>query len=181
MPAVTRPLPGEYAPYHEDYIGLVGTGEIITLLTDQIEKTKEILGAVPSEYSSFRYEDGKWTISEVVGHLIDTERVMAFRALAFARGDRYDIPGVDQDQYVAESAYRNCRIPDLVLEFEALRVSTTSFFANLESDKWMRGGNASGQFVTVRALAYIIAGHELHHIEVLRQRYLDSPEFALKD
>lgn len=176
-----RPLPGEYSPYYGDYIKLVGSGDIVTVLANQIKTTREVLDAIPSRFSSFSYAEGKWSISEVVGHLIDTERVMAYRALAFARGDKHDLPNMDQDQYVAESSYRSCKIADLTAEFESLRIANVRFFANLETDKWSRGGNASGQFVTVRALAFIIAGHELHHMAVLKERYLAAPEFGLKD
>lgn len=181
MSTGTRPQPDEHSAYYHNYIKLVGNGEIVTVLANQFKATINLLNSIPPESSSFSYENGKWTIGEVVGHLIDTERVMAYRALSFARGDKYDLPDMDQDQYVAESAYADCKVADLTPEFEAVRLATISLFANLESDKWSRGGNASGQFVTVRALAYIIAGHELHHLAILKERYLNSPDFGITD
>ena len=169
-----RPASGEYAEYYDGYISLVEGSEVIKQLSLQLPDTLAELKSVPENEANYRYAEGKWTIKEVVGHLIDTERVMAFRALSFARGDESEIAGMDQDQYVEQGAYADCDYRSLIEEFANLRMANIAFFRNLPAEAWSRGGRASENFVTVRALAYIIAGHELHHLKVLKEKYFDD-------
>lgn len=167
-----KPGENEYAEFYRGYVSLVGDGPITDILIRQIHETANVLKGVPKEMSSFRYSEEKWSVAEVLGHLIDTERVMAYRALSFARGDRREIAGMDQDRYASNSCYDECEFAELIEEFEALRRANILFFEHLSEDSWDREGIASGHPVTVRALAYIIAGHELHHMNVLEERYL---------
>ena len=166
-----KPQTEEYSDYYGGYIELV-EGGVLEALESQIEDSMRILRKIQDNKADFRYEEGKWSIKEVVGHLVDTERVMAFRALSFARGDTSQIAGMDQDQYVSEARYDQCELSGLLSEFESLRKANVLFFRALPQEAWSRSGIASGNHVSVRALAYIIAGHELHHRNIIEERYL---------
>ncbi|MBI4471728.1 MAG: DinB family protein [Acidobacteria bacterium] len=168
---VGKPEATEYAPYYEKYISLVGD-DIVAALISQHASTLTLLRGVTEERAGFSYEPGKWSIRELVGHIIDSERIFVYRALRFARNDQTELPGFDQDTYVPSSGYDNLRMSDITDEYDAVRRSTTAFFRNLESQAWMRRGVANKVDVTVRALAFIIAGHERHHVEILKTRYL---------
>ena len=169
---IDRPAATEYAPYYERYISRVPDGDLIELLERQLEDTLALLRAVPEERADARYAPGKWSIKEVVGHLSDTERVFAYRALRFARNDPTPLPGFDQDEYVRHGGFDARTLADLAAEFSAVRRATMDVFRYLDRDALSRRGVANGAEVSVRALAYIIAGHERHHGEVLRTRYL---------
>ncbi|NNE65742.1 MAG: DinB family protein [Pyrinomonadaceae bacterium] len=172
-----KPEKEEFAEYYGGYIDLV-EGGLLEALESQLKESMRIFRAIPESKADFRYEAGKWSIKEVIGHLIDTERVMAFRALSFARGDTSEIAGMDQDQYVSEAAYDQCEFETLLNEFESLRKANLLFFSALPQEAWSRSGIASGNNVSVRALAYIIAGHEIHHRNVIEERYLVSDSAA---
>lgn len=167
-----KPEPTEYAEYFKQYVSLVGDGVITEILGTQIKETAAVLRRIPYEMTAFRYEEGKWSVAELLGHLIDTERVMVFRALSFARGDKTEIPGMDQDQYVDYAMHDRCEFADLIREFEESRRGNVLFFKHLPAECWDNSGIASGHSVSVRALAYIIAGHERHHMAILAERYL---------
>ena len=167
-----RPVSGEYAPSYEKYISLVSPGGIIAALGAQLETTLGLLRGIPESKAGFRYEPGKWSIRELLGHLIDSERIFAYRALRFARGDKTPLAGFEQDPYVTAANFEACSLSELTLELEYVRRSTVSFFGHLGDEAWARTGPANANEVSVRALAYIIAGHELHHIDVLRTKYL---------
>lgn len=169
---IPRPEGAEYAPYYERYISLVKGNEPLAFLTAQIENTVSALRAILEERGGHRYAPDKWTIREVVGHMIDTERIFAYRALRFSRNDAAALPGFEQDDYVREGPYENCRLSDLIDEFAAVRTTTVALFRNLSPEAWLRRGTASNNVMSVRALAYVIAGHELHHMKVMRERYL---------
>ena len=169
---IDRPAATEYAPYYERYISRVPDGDLIELLERQLEDTLALLRAVPEERADARYAPGKWSIKEVVGHLSDTERVFAYRALRIARNDPTPLPGFDQDEYVRHGGFDARTLADLAAEFSAVRRATMDVFRYLDRDALSRRGVANGAEVSVRALAYIIAGHERHHGEVLRTRYL---------
>ena len=169
--AFQRPGPEEYFDYYRAYIDLVPDGDIVQILESQWNETRPSLDSIPTEKQNYRYQDGKWSVAQVIGHLIDAERVFSFRAFAFARGDDQALPGMDQDDYVEKGNHESYEFGDLIHEFDALRRSNLILFSNLEDSAWDRSGVASGHSVTVRALAYIIAGHELHHRAVLRDRY----------
>ncbi len=162
----------EYAAYYGIYISLVEGTDIISALDVQINKTQDVIANIPEEKGTYRYAEGKWSIKELVGHLIDTERVMAYRALRFSRNDATPLEGFDQDPYIENADFDSCKLSDLSKEFRLVRESNILMFKNLPEDAWLRSGIASENPVSVRALAYIIAGHELHHINILKERYL---------
>jgi hypothetical protein len=166
-----RPKPGEYNPYYDRYISLIPGNDIVATLTAQLPKTVALLSSRSEQDGELRYAPGKWSVKELVGHMIDTERIMAYRALRIARGDRTPLAGYEQDDYVREGPYADLRLADLVEEFKTVRAATLSLFRNLRSEDWIRAGFANNDDVTVRALAYIIAGHELHHRQILEERY----------
>lgn len=168
----TRPTPDEYAPYYEKYIQLVQHADVVEALQWNIQATEALLMVLPPEKGAFRYQAGKWTLKEVLGHMIDTERIFAYRALRFARGDANELAGFDQDPYVAEAGHNECPLPGLLEEFVAVRKSNILMFRHLPPSAWSRAGVANQSRVTVRALAWIAAGHELHHMKIIREKYL---------
>jgi len=167
-----KPEKGEFLPYYERYIDLVGSGDVLATLSRQMAETQALLRSLPASVSTYRYAPGKWSVNEVIGHLIDSERIFAARALIFARADRTPLPGFEQDDYVTNSSFDSYPLGELASELGTVRESTLFLFKHLEEDAWMRRGVANGAEVSVRALAYIIAGHELHHRQILRARYL---------
>jgi uncharacterized damage-inducible protein DinB len=169
--AIARPEPGEYAPYYEKYIALVAGEDILTILDQQRRQTMLLLSSRDEEDGNFRYAPGKWSAKEVLGHVCDTERIFAYRALRIARGDSTPLPGFEQDDYVRNGPFENRSLSDLVEEFIAVRRATLSLLRDLDEPAWMRRGIASNNEVTVRALAYMIAGHELHHRKILEEKY----------
>lgn len=167
-----RPHPSEYQSYYARYVSLVLDGNLIETLAAQHEATQQLLRDLPENRARFRPAAGEWSVTEVVGHMIDTERIMACRALRFARGDDQPLPGFDQDPYVAAADFDARALSSLMEEFAALRRSHGLMLSGLSEAAWMRRGVASGNDVSVRALAWIIAGHELHHVISLKAKYL---------
>jgi uncharacterized damage-inducible protein DinB len=172
-PALTiaRPQPGEYAPYYDHYISLVQGEDILSALDQQRRQTMLMLSGRDEEDGNFRYAPEKWSAKEVLGHVCDSERVFAYRALRFSRGDSTPLAGFEQDDYVRKGPFAKRSVSDLVEEFIAVRRATLSLLRNLDEAAWMRRGVANKNEVTVRALAYIIAGHELHHRQILETKY----------
>jgi uncharacterized damage-inducible protein DinB len=168
---ISRPQPGEYAPYYERYIALVPGEDILTTLDQQRRQTMLLLSGRNEEDGNFRYAPEKWSAKEVLGHVCDSERVFAYRALRFSRGDSTPLAGFEQDDYVRNGPFANRSLEDLIEEFIAVRRATLSLLRNLDEAAWMRRGVANKNEVTVRALAYIIAGHELHHRRILQEKY----------
>lgn len=168
----SRPVEGEFLPYYEKYIALVPTGDVLSTLDSQMGQTQDLLRGLPASSSTYRYAPGKWSVNEVIGHLIDSERIFTDRALRFARNDATPLPGFEQDDYVRNSKFDAYPIAELASELDSVRGATVFLFKHLEEPAWMRRGIANNAEVSVRALAYIIAGHELHHREILRARYL---------
>lgn len=166
-----RPDPTEHAEYYATYIQQVPDGDIIRILTTQIKETATILAAVPPDRETYRYAPDKWSIREVVGHIIDTERVFAARALWFARQAEGPLPSMDQDQWVANSNAGDRPLAVLVTEFRTVRAATLALFTGLDPATELRRGVASGFEFSVRAMAWIIAGHERHHRAGLRRDY----------
>lgn len=167
-----KPEKSEYDPYYEGYVSLVPEEEIIPVLDRQSEELQQALRPVPEERGMYAYGDGKWTIKELLGHIIDGERMFAYRVFRIGRGDQTPIEGFEQDGYI-ENAHSNRRsFSELLEEFDLLRRANMHFFKNLTNDAWIRTGTANGREISVRALAYIMAGHVRHHIVVLRSRYL---------
>lgn len=171
---IGKPHTTEYLPYYSRYVALVPDGDILTVLRKQMEETLALLGSIPEVRADFRYAPDKWSIKELVGHMIDSERIFAYRALRFARNDKTPLPGYEQDDYVSNASFGSCKLADLASEFESVRRSNLFLFRHLDGDAWMRKGLANDSEASVRALAHIIAGHELHHREILRNRYLSA-------
>ncbi|MDX6612472.1 MAG: hypothetical protein QOD75_1658 [Blastocatellia bacterium] len=167
-----RPQPSEAAPYYSRYIDLVGSDDIVSALETQLEETRVFLATISEEKSLHRYAPDKWTLREMLNHVNDGERVFAFRAFWFARGSADALPGFEQDDFVNNAAANNIDWARHVEEFEGLRSTTISFFRNLPPESWAREGIASNNPFTVRALAYILAGHVSHHVNVIKQLYL---------
>jgi hypothetical protein len=174
-PARQHPDPSEYLAYYDRYVSLVPEGDVRLLLEQQLERTLAFLHGLTEREGDLRYEQGKWSVKEVVGHMADSERIFGYRALRFARGDGNPLPGFEQDDYVAAAGFGRCLLRDLTTEFEHSRRANALLFRQLEDEAWLRRGNANGAEVSVRALAYILAGHEQHHVGVLRSRYLAQP------
>jgi hypothetical protein len=172
MTALPRPADSEYAEYYRRYVGLVPDGEIVLTLKEQLGETLALLEAVPEDRETYRYGEGKWSIREVVGHLMDTERLFAFRALAMAREDGVDLPGMDQDAWTLGSNAGERPLGDLLKEWTAIRRANVHFFATIAVATGERSGIASGFSFTVRSFPWIIAGHELWHRSLLVRDYL---------
>ena len=170
--AIAASDPTEYAPYYGRYITLVGGDDVVAALEDQPRETLALLSTLSEEQGDYRYAPGKWSVKEMLGHVIDTERVLTYRALRFARNDRTPLASFEQDDYVRAGDFADCRLADLIEEFVCVRRASLWFFRQLSAEAWMRRGIASGNEVSVRAIAYIVAGHELHHRQVLREKYL---------
>jgi MOSC domain-containing protein YiiM len=167
-----RPEVGEYSEYYQRYIDQVPEDmDIVSVLAEQRERTAAVLAAVSDERASFRYAPGKWSIKEIVGHLSDVERIMAYRALRIARGDATPLPGFDENAYAPAARSDDFDMDALVEEWEAVREASVAMFGNLPAESWIRRGTANGTGMSVRALAYVIAGHLRHHLETLRTRY----------
>jgi uncharacterized damage-inducible protein DinB len=168
---MTRPQATEAAPYYFRYIDLVTSDDIVPAIHAQKDETLQLLERISEEKSLYAYEPGKWTIREVLNHVNDGERLFLNRALWFARGFQDPLPGFEQDVAVQFAHANQTSWAQLVAEFGTVRWATISFFENLPDDAWSRSGVASDNSVSVRALAYIIAGHVTHHTNVLRQKY----------
>jgi hypothetical protein len=168
----SRPSASEYAPYYDKYVQRVPDDDIVAVLRNQIADTAALLRTAPPDRADGAYAPGKWTLKEVVGHLIDVERVMSYRALRFSRNDATDLPGFDENAFVANSSFSRRTLSDLVDELEAVRVATVHLAKHIDADALMHHGTANNTVVTVRGLLYIIAGHELHHAALIRERYL---------
>lgn len=162
----------EYAPYYEPYVKRVPNGDIIEILSSQSEDTANLISDLNEEQAMHRYGEGKWSVKEVIGHFTDTERIMAYRLLAIARGDASILPGFDDQAYVKNAHFDQLSLQQLSQNFLSVRQSTIQLLKSLPNEVWTKSGNANGSQVTVRALAYIIAGHELHHRSIIEERYL---------
>lgn len=167
-----RPDVNEYAPYYGKYINLVAEGDIVNTLGRQLDDTLSLLRSIPEAQADSRYAPDKWSIKEVVGHMIDTERIFGYRALRFARNDQTSIEGFEQDDYVKHGGFGVQSLSDLASEYEHVRRANMYLLRGLGGEAWDRRGRASDNEVSVRALAYIIAGHELHHMGIIRTKYL---------
>jgi DinB family protein len=166
-----RPAPTEYASFFAGYVNLVPETEILPVLAAQVAEIRRLAGTVPAERESFRYAPGKWSIREILGHISDGERVFGYRAFCISRGEQAPLPGFDENDYIAESAYDTQTLAELVDDFAGLRGANLAVLGRLDPARWARVGNANGAPVSVRALAYVMAGHARHHIGVLKARY----------
>lgn len=168
-----RPASTEYAPWFDRYISLVPDGPIVEALARQLEDTLRLLRGLPAEMAAHAYAPGKWTVAELVGHVADSERVFAYRALCFARGGTQPQPGFDENVFAANVAGRGGLAFSAVIDdFAAVRRATLSLFQSFTPEAWERRGIANDKEISVRAQAWVIAGHERHHVKMLQERYL---------
>jgi uncharacterized damage-inducible protein DinB len=174
MRVIPKPAEGEYPPYAIMYIKLIPDGQVLKSLHDNFLAARELISGLPEKTLYYRYAPGKWSIKEVLVHIIDDERIFAYRALRFARGEQQNLIGFDQDAYALQSHADERSLDSIFEEYEAVRRSTIALFNGLPEESLTRMGKGTGTFnnATVRALAYHIAGHEQHHINLIRERYL---------
>jgi hypothetical protein len=171
-PRLARPAADECSAYYHTYTQLVPDGDIVDALRAQHAQIDDIMHDMSEAHAAARPAPGAWSAKQVLLHLIDAERLFCFRALWFARGEQSALPGMEPEPWVTLSNADAREVRDLVAEFAHVRAASVSFFHNLDPDAWLRRGSASGAVMSVRALAWIIAGHELHHARSLREEYL---------
>ena len=168
---MSRPLETEFAPAYQTYVAHVNEDDILPAMRSQIDALDVLLDRVAPERETFAYAEGKWTIRQVVGHLIDGERVFGYRALCIARGETQNLPSFNENAYMPNAPYEHVELEDLLSEFRLVRLSNIAMLRTLDEAAWTRVGIANDSPVSVRALAYIMVGHARHHMEVLRERY----------
>jgi hypothetical protein len=166
-----RPEPTEYAPFYAGYVALVPEEDILAVLESQVGEIRDLAVSVPPEREGHRYAEGKWSVRQVLGHLVDAERVFGYRAFCISRAERAALPSFDENAYVAEAPSERIPLAALADELALARHSNLAFLGRLGAEQWGRIGTASGKSVSVRALAWIMAGHPRHHVNVLRERY----------
>lgn len=170
---IDKPAAAEFAPYTIMYIGLLADdGRVLWHLEENLKSTTTFLSSLSEEKLAHRYAEGKWTIKEIVAHVIDDERIFAYRALRFARNDKTELPGFDQDDFARYSGANERSIENLLIEFAAVRHATIALFNSFTDEALLRSGVASGNIMSVRAAAYHIAGHEMRHLNIIKERYL---------
>ncbi|MCZ8534825.1 DinB family protein [Psychrobacillus psychrodurans] len=166
----------EYAPYYQSYVELVSEGDFVNLLEEGIGKTTQLVSHLSEEQGMFRYAAEKWTVKELLGHMADTERIMAHRLLSVVRGDAVSLPGFDEEVYVQAASFNEQSVNDLLQNLQAVRSSTIHLMKSIDAESMQKSGTANNSNVTVRALVVIILGHELHHCNILKDRYLASEQ-----
>ena len=169
--SVGRPEADEIPPHYVGNIKQVPEADPVIVCAEQIEATAALLRPLSDTEALYRYGRGKWSIKEVVGHLADSERIFSYRALRIARGDTTALPGFDENAYVPVAKFDDRSLADLVGELRTVRTATLAMFRTFDADAWLRRGTASGKPISVRAIAFMIPGHERHHVEILRTRY----------
>ena len=169
---IPRPTADEHVEYYSRYISKVPDGDLIAMLRDQIVETVGLLHGLSDEQANYAYAPGKWTIKEVVGHIADAERVFQYRALTFARSPGTSLPGFDENAWVPAGEFGRRALADLLDELQVVRASTVHLARQFDEEMLKRRGSANGNDISVRALLYIIAGHERHHVALFRERYL---------
>ncbi|MCC7010257.1 MAG: DinB family protein [Acidobacteria bacterium] len=166
-----RPAAGDYPSSFQAYVDRVPETDIVPALAAQIDVVRRFAAAVPADTERFAYAPGKWTLRQAVGHLGDIERVFGYRALAFSRGDTAALPGIDENAYVEHATFNDATLADLVEELALLRRANVCMFRTLTEAQWAASGVANGRSITVRALAFVLAGHVRHHLDLFRDRY----------
>ena len=169
---ITKPTTEEYAPYYETYVSKVNINDLIDALEKGQTEVIKFIESISADKFDYRYQEGKWTIKEIMVHLMDVERIFTYRALRISRNDRTALAGFDEDEYIPGSNASTRSLQSLIDEYIALRRSTIEFFKNITPEMSLRTGIANGKEISVRALGFIIPGHELHHTGVIRERYL---------
>jgi len=169
---MNKPGPEEYVPFYATYVSKVGDGDIIKILEEQMLSTHALAKNIPAEKAEYAYAPGKWTVKECISHMIDAERVFAYRALCISRGEQQNLPGFEQDDYVLNGEAGKRELNDLIAEFKTLRMANLFMLRSLTAEQADRIGSSNGNPTSVRALAHMMAGHELHHMNIFREKYL---------
>lgn len=167
-----RPAKTDYAEYYQKYIDLIEGEDIINILSALNKESSDVLNSFSQSKGNYAYAQGKWTVKEVVGHMMDTDRIFAYRALAIARGEKQPLPSFDQDEYVRNGKFNLRELSDLTYEYRLLRESNLLLFKGFDQSVYSNRGVAAGKEVTVLALMWIIAGHQKHHLRILVEKYL---------
>ncbi len=173
-PSPSRPPDSEYNSYYQPYVKEVPEGDLLDTLKAQRDSTSAVLAGLSDKQADFRYAAGKWSIREVIGHVSDAERVFSYRALRIARGDTVDLPGFDENAWMPMAGFDRRTLAEVAAEFRAVREASLALFGSFGPEAWLRIGSASGHPVSARALGWILAGHECHHLRVLEERYFPS-------
>lgn len=168
-----RPEENEYPTYYESYLKLVPEGNLLEILEQQLTDTVNLLSGLTEEQGNIAYASGKWTVKEVVGHIMDTERIMSYRLLRLARGDKTPLPGFSEEDYAFEGNFTERPLSELVEELQDVRKSTLSLLGGIPEHAWLRSGTANELPITAHAIAYIIAGHGIHHVNIIKERYIE--------
>lgn len=172
MRTIQKPMDTEYAPFYKTYIDKIESPAVVDFLAAQMNRFNEICTGIPETKTFYKYEEGKWTIKELVGHCIDTERVMSYRLLRISRGDETSLAGFDENEYVRNSNFNSRDWATLLMEFHYVRASNLILINSLSDEQLMKMGKANELTISARALVYIIAGHLEHHLDILIRRYL---------
>jgi uncharacterized damage-inducible protein DinB len=172
LSVVQRPNNNEFPDYYVPYVGLVPEGDILSILKENLENVISLFEGISVEDEHFRYEPGKWSIKEVLCHMADTERIMSYRLLRVGRGDKTPLAGFDENDYIAGAQMSDLPLKNVLADFLAVRKATITLIENMPEAAWTNVGNANNLGVTARAIAYIIAGHEIHHRNIVTERYL---------
>ncbi|MCE2612060.1 DinB family protein [Flavobacteriaceae bacterium D16] len=162
----------EFHEFYKPYIDILGDVELLEMLSRQLVNFPQFLASIPEEKLQYAYAPGKWSIAQVLVHILDSERVFQYRALRFARNDQTPLPGFDQDDYISYSGADSVSKELLIQQYQAVRQSTIALFASLDKEALMRKGQASGVEMSVRALGFFCCGHQKHHRNIIRERYL---------
>jgi uncharacterized damage-inducible protein DinB len=169
---ITRPAEREHDPAFSRYIMRVPEGNLIPLFESQTQTTRNFFEKLTEEKANYSYAPGKWSIKEVLGHVLDFERVFAYRTLCIARGEEQPLPGYDENDYARYSGYDRIVLPEILQHYAHVRASTLALLKQIPDDAWTRTGTVNGKSISLRALAYIMPGHERHHMNVIAERYL---------
>lgn len=167
-----KPNINEYAPYYQRYIDLIHTDDIFLFFKQQAEEIVGLFTTLSEDQVSFRYAEGKWTIKEVLAHIVDSERIFGYRVLAISRGEKNPLPGFAENEYVRNGKYENRSLKSLLAEYSHLSSANLELFKSLDEEMLSQKGTASGKEVTARAILFVTIGHEKHHLEIIKSRYL---------
>lgn len=170
--SINRPQPGEYPDYYQTYMDQLPEGEVLHLLEKQVVELKHLLENINDSLSERSYEPGKWSIKELLQHMLDSERIFAYRALCFSRGELASLPGYDENLYASNSMAHSRQLDEILEEYELVRRSNLLLFRSFTSEMMVLKGVANGKQMTLRGLIHVMAAHELHHMNILRDRYL---------
>ena len=171
MTGMTRPYLSDFPTFYQGYVDTIDSDNIIETLREQKDSTTTFFERVSDEKADYAYAEGKWTVKEVLGHMVDSERIFVFRALSFARDEEQSLPGFDENTYVPAGKFGDRTLQSLIDEYTSVRKATLTFFSNLREEDWTKTGIANNGNFTVNSLAYIIAGHNEHHLKILAERY----------